>query len=67
MQVLINNIFKTIPPESNLEELMQKEALDTKRGIAVAVNGEVVPKNEWKKFKLTENANILIIKAAQGG
>ncbi|MDR1758489.1 MAG: sulfur carrier protein ThiS [Bacteroidales bacterium] len=36
-------------------------------GIAVAVNGEIVPKSTWDSFFLTDNADILVIHAVAGG
>ena len=36
-------------------------------GIAVAVNGEVVPRSTWGTFKLPEGARVEILTAMQGG
>jgi sulfur carrier protein len=37
------------------------------RGVAVAVDGEVVPRAAWDSFTLTENARVEILTAMQGG
>jgi sulfur carrier protein len=37
------------------------------RGVAVAVDGEVVPRGAWKSFALGEGARVEILKAMQGG
>lgn len=37
------------------------------KGIAVAVNQNVVPKANWNDTLLQENDTIIIIKATQGG
>ena len=37
------------------------------KGIAVAVNNEIVKKDEWNGFRLKENDKIVIIRAACGG
>ena len=37
------------------------------KGIAVAINDEVVPKTDWQNFELKENDEVLIITATQGG
>ncbi len=37
------------------------------RGVAVAVDGEVVPRAAWDSFTLTENARVEVLTAMQGG
>jgi sulfur carrier protein len=37
------------------------------RGVAVAVDGEVVPRSSWDTFALPENARIEVLTAMQGG
>jgi sulfur carrier protein len=37
------------------------------RGIAVAVDGEVVPRAEWESFVLRERARVEVLAAMQGG
>jgi sulfur carrier protein len=37
------------------------------RGVAVAVDGEVVPRAEWDSFTLGEHARIEVLTAMQGG
>ncbi|MEV6969941.1 sulfur carrier protein ThiS [Hamadaea sp. NPDC051192] len=37
------------------------------RGVAVAVNGEVVPRGEWAAHPLADGDSIEILSAAQGG
>jgi sulfur carrier protein len=36
-------------------------------GIAVALNGEVVPKSLWDSTRLTESDRVEVLVAAQGG
>jgi sulfur carrier protein len=46
------------------------EALDLPaagRGVAVAVDAEVVPRTEWEKHELIEGARIEVLRAIQGG
>jgi sulfur carrier protein len=52
---------------SNLASLLQEKALLDKKGIAVAVNNEVVQKVNWTSTSIQENDKILIITAIQGG
>jgi sulfur carrier protein len=46
------------------------EALDLPaagRGVAVAVDAEVVPRTEWDTHELTEGARVEVLRAIQGG
>ncbi len=37
------------------------------RGVAVAVDGEVVPRASWKSFTLAADARVEVLTAMQGG
>jgi sulfur carrier protein len=37
------------------------------RGVAIAVNGEVVPRAEWETFALPQDARVEVLTAMQGG
>lgn len=37
------------------------------RGVAVAVDGDVVPRAAWQSFALAENARVEVLTAMQGG
>ena len=37
------------------------------RGLAVAVDGEVVPRGEWDAVELSEGQRVEIVQAVQGG
>jgi sulfur carrier protein len=37
------------------------------RGVAVAVDGEVVPRARWHSFELAEHARVEVLTAMQGG
>jgi sulfur carrier protein len=37
------------------------------RGVAVAVDGEVVPRAAWETFALREDARVEVLSAMQGG
>ena len=46
------------------------EALDlpaSGRGVAVAVDAEVVPRTQWQTHELNEGARVEILRAIQGG
>jgi sulfur carrier protein len=37
------------------------------RGVAVAVDGQVVPRGEWERTSLAEGQSVEIVQAVQGG
>ncbi len=42
-------------------------ASEDARGVAVAVDGEVVPRGEWRSTELREGQRIEVVLAVQGG
>jgi sulfur carrier protein len=67
MKVKLNAGWLELDEEHHLIALLKKLSLDEKKGMAVAVNADVVPRKKWSEFKLNENDEIIIIEAAQGG
>jgi sulfur carrier protein len=53
---------------ATLEALLAEKAVDTgRRGIAVALNGAVVPRAAWPATPLRAGDNVEIVRARQGG
>lgn len=51
-----------------LSALLEEKAVDTgQRGIAVAVNGAVVPRAAWPRTQLRPGDSVEIVRARQGG
>lgn len=50
-----------------LAQLMGELGLAQEAGVAVAVGGAVVPRSAWAETRLAPDAQILVIRAAQGG
>lgn len=67
MKVIVNNNAVELDGTVELMMVIKKFGLEEKKGIAVAVNSEVISKKKWDEFQLAENDEILIIEAAQGG
>jgi len=42
-------------------------APEDRRGVAVAVDGEVVPRSEWEFKKVADGARVEVLQAVQGG
>ena len=53
---------------ATLAALLEEKALDTgQRGIAVALNGAIVPRAAWPQTALRPGDSIEIVRARQGG
>ena len=53
---------------ATLAALLEDKAIDTaQRGIAVALNGAVVPRAAWPQTELKGGDSIEIVRARQGG
>ena len=53
---------------ATLAALLEEKAVDVaQRGIAVAVNGEVVPRAAWMETPLRSGDRVEIVRARQGG
>jgi len=48
--------------------LLEEKAVDTgQRGIAVALNGSVIPRSAWADTELKSGDSVEIVRARQGG
>ena len=53
---------------ATLAALLEEKAVDTgRRGIAVALNGAVVPRAAWPQTRLRAGDTVEIVRARQGG
>ena len=53
---------------ATLAALLAEKALDTgQRGIAVALNGAVIPRSAWTETSLKPGDSVEIVRARQGG
>lgn len=62
MIVTVNGESRDVPANSTVGTLAPN-----KRGVAVAVNREIVPRSRWGESRLTEGDRVEILEAAQGG
>lgn len=69
MRVTVNGDQHDIQVQTTVEQLFERLRGDgcDKRGIAVAVNDEVIPRQSWPLQRLEDSDRILIITATQGG
>ena len=53
---------------ATLAALLEEKAVDTgQRGIAVALNGAIVPRAAWPQTRLSAGDSVEIVRARQGG
>lgn len=50
-----------------LLDLAREKNLEEKTGLAVAVNEEVIKRDEWENHSLKDNDSVIIIVPVQGG
>jgi sulfur carrier protein len=55
------------PGETVAAALARLELSPQARGVAVAVDGEVVPRAQWSSYALGEHARVEVLTAMQGG
>ena len=65
MKVIINDKGEKTTSKTLLE--LSNEMKLPEKGVAVAVNNNIGPREEWRTYALHENDNIFIIKAVCGG
>ena len=65
MNVPVNGRARRIAPESTVADVVRQTSTED-RGIAVAVNGEVVPRADWSTA-LHEDDRVEVLIASQGG
>ena len=66
MEIIVNHEKKLVPEIISLDTLLSEMKI-TKQGIAVAINNQIITKNDWDTTELKENDFVTIIQATQGG
>ena len=66
LRVTVNGDEQVLPSRSTVAALVAAMGLEP-RGIAVAVDGEVVPRRTWSDRKLRAGEQVEILTIAQGG
>ncbi len=67
MNIYINSKQQEVPAEARIAEALQTMNIVGQKGIAVAVNNNVVPRTEWETYSLKANDHVTLIRATQGG
>ena len=68
MKIILNgNSSDLRGGESVLAAIQQLGLPADARGVAVAVDGEVIPRAQWEVVRLSEGARVEVLSAMQGG
>ena len=68
MKIVLNGEEKEVAAGASVADAVATAgAADIQRGVAVAVEGEVVPRGEWGVRVLAEGETIEVVHAVQGG
>ena len=63
----MNNKLYAVQPETTVAALLQFIQLPSAKGIAIAINNQVIPKIHWEQQLLQSQDKVMIIRATQGG
>ena len=69
MKLLVNGESRELPDALTIADLVAEEApeLASGRGVAVAVDAEIVPRGEWANTTLEAGQRVELLAAMQGG
>ena len=68
MNVFLNGEPHELPDGSNVDDaVIASGAPRSRRGVACAVDGEVVPRTRWFETPLEEGQHVEVVQAVQGG
>lgn len=67
MTIFINKEKKEISDNTDIINMLQQSGFKNIKGIAIAINNEVIPKTNWQNHLLRDQDNITIITATAGG
>ncbi|HEY8532517.1 MAG TPA: sulfur carrier protein ThiS [Micromonospora sp.] len=66
MQLTVNGVQQTVESGATVADVVAG-VTEAERGVAVAVNGEVVPRGRWSSVVLRPGDRVEVLTAAQGG
>ena len=67
MKVYFNNEEQHIAQGETIASLLEKVGIKERKGIAIAVNEVICPKEEWTHFLLSNEDKVTLIMATAGG
>ncbi|WP_235819749.1 sulfur carrier protein ThiS [Flavobacterium davisii] len=68
MELIINQEKKIFENDAlTVQQLLDMELPNKQKGIAIAIDQQVIPRSQWENTTVHSNQKIIIIKATQGG
>jgi sulfur carrier protein len=67
LTIHVNDQPRTLTGPTALLALLRELGCADRKGVAVAINGDVVPRAEWPTRALAAADRVLVIQATQGG
>ncbi len=66
--ILLNGESTALPEGATAADAVHATGVaENGRGVAVALDGQVVPRGEWESTALTEGGRVEVLRAVQGG
>lgn len=65
--ITVNDEPRALSDAATLGALVTELGFAARKGVAIAVNGSVVPRTNWPAHALTDGDKVLVIRATQGG
>ncbi len=67
MTIHVNDQPRTVNDGAQLADLLRELGLAERKGVAIAINDDVVPRAAWSTRALADGERVLVIQATQGG
>jgi sulfur carrier protein len=67
MDITVNQQSYTIAENCTLQQMLAIVVQQPLKGVAIAINQQIIPKTSWDAHLLKSNDHIILIKATQGG
>ena len=66
--ITVNGTEARLPAGARIADVLDELGVEPgRRGVAIAIDGEVVPRTEWDTTSLAEDARVEVVQAIQGG
>ncbi len=68
MKLTLNGESLELAPDATVADVVAAAGVEAgARGVAVAIEGEVVPRGEWDERGLRDGESVEVVRAVQGG
>lgn len=67
MDIIVNDQLESVEENCTISNLIKHLNITSFNGIALAINQNVIPREQWNQYSLSEKDKVILIKATQGG